>query len=168
MTQSIGMRALWAILAIFSYTATAQTPPADDPVTVTGDHPRLFLRPQRLRLLKRERERTSARWQQFSALVAGNAPMPERGFAQALYYQVSGDAAMGKQAVAWALGPEADLRQMALVYDWSQAVLTEPQKKQLEARMSQALAVAPDESVPATRSRALAAIALFDEVPQVP
>ena len=51
------------------------------------------------------------RWQQFAALVAGNAPMPERGFALALYYQVSGDAAVGKQAVAWALAPGADLRQ---------------------------------------------------------
>src|SRR6516162_5100239 len=38
---------------------------ADDPVTVSTDHPRLFLRPQRLRLLRRERERSSMRWQQF-------------------------------------------------------------------------------------------------------
>jgi hypothetical protein len=31
----------------------------DDPVTVSTEHPRLFLRPQRLRLLKRERQRSS-------------------------------------------------------------------------------------------------------------
>ena len=32
----------------------------DEPVAVFTEHPRLFLRPQRLRLLKRERERSSA------------------------------------------------------------------------------------------------------------
>ena len=37
-------------------------------------------------------ERQSMRWNQFHLLMAGKAPMPEPGFAQALYYQVSGDA----------------------------------------------------------------------------
>src|SRR6202521_46075 len=57
--------------------------PADEPVAVFTVHPRLFLPAPRLRLLKRERERSSARWQQLELLVAGNAPMPERGFAHA-------------------------------------------------------------------------------------
>jgi hypothetical protein len=151
-----------SFLPIFAQTAT------DEPVTVSADHPRLFLRPQRLRLLRREKERESMRWQQFAALVTGNAPMPERGFSLALYYQVSGDAAIGKQAVAWALTPEADLRQMALVYDWCQEVLTPDQKTALARRMTQALAATPSDSVPETRSRALAAVALFDEIPQAP
>jgi hypothetical protein len=141
---------------------------ADEPVTVSADHPRLFLRPQRLRLLRREKERESMRWQQFAALVTGNAPLPERGFSLALYYQVTADANAGKDAVAWALTPEADLRQMALVYDWCQEVLTPAQKTALARRISQALAAAPPEGIPETRSRALAAIALFDEVPQAP
>ena len=87
------------------------------------------------------------RWQQFAALVAGNAPMPERGFALALYYQVSGDAAVGKQAVAWALAPGADLRQMALVYDWCQELLTDAQKARITdaADASASSASAPDD-----------------------
>src|SRR5215471_4235032 len=85
------MRVLGVVLAAAAcWPAVAQNA-ADDPVTVSTDHPRLFLRPQRLRLLRRERERSSMRWQQFSAFVTGNAPLPERGFAQALYFQVSGD-----------------------------------------------------------------------------
>src|SRR5437764_406863 len=112
------MRAIQTVLvAMLCLLAWGQIP-ADEPVTVSADHPRLFLRPQRLRLLRRERERSSMRWQQFAALVAGSAPLPERGFAQALYYQVAGDGAVGKQAVASVLAAGADLRQMAIVYDW--------------------------------------------------
>jgi hypothetical protein len=163
------MRALWTLLlTVCCWPAGAQTP-ADEPVTVSAEHPRLFLRPQRLRLLRRERERSSPRWQQFAALVAGNAPLPERGFAQALYYQTSLDSAIGKQAVVSALAPGADLRQMAIVYDWCQDLLTDAQRKDLETRLAQGLtASAADNSVPAVRSRALAAIVLFDHVPQTP
>jgi hypothetical protein len=141
----------------------------DDPIVVSSEHPRLFLRPQRLRLLKRERERTSMRWQQFEALIAGNAAMPEPGFAYALYYAVSGSEDAGRRAVAWALGPGADLHQLALVYDWCLPLLSEAQQHELAARMQKRLAeTAADESVGAVRSRILAAVALFDEVPQTP
>ena len=146
----------------------AQTQGAADPLVVGTDHPRLFLRPARLRLLKRERERTSMRWQQFEILMAGHAPMPEPGFADALYYQVSGDADSGNRAVAWALGPGSDLRQLALVFDWCQDLLSQTQQTELAAKMQKALAAAPDESIPSMRSRALAAIALFDHIPQIP
>jgi hypothetical protein len=142
---------------------------ADEPVTVSSEHPRLFLRPARLRLLKRERERTSARWQQFEALLAGNAPMPERGFAQALYYRISGNAAAGRQAIAWALGPGDDLRQLALVFDWCQDLLSEAQRRDLAARLQNGMAaVAANDSILSVRSRVLAAVALFDHVPQAP
>ena len=40
---------------------------------VNAGHPRLFLRPARLRLLRRERERASQRWAQFDALISGGA-----------------------------------------------------------------------------------------------
>src|SRR5205823_6767151 len=100
-----------------------------------------FLRPQRLRLLQRERDRRTTRWQQFETLMAGKAPMPETGFAQALYYQIGGDAEAGKQAVRWALGPGSDLRQLALVFDWCQGVLTEAQSKALAAKMVKSIAV---------------------------
>src|SRR5437763_12223030 len=137
MTQSGQMRVLWTLLLAFAWWPAAAQAPADEPVTVSADHPRLFLRPQRLRLLRRERERSSMRWQQFAALVAGNAPLPERSFAQALYFQVAGDAAIGKQAVAAALAPGADLRQMAIVYDWCQDLLTDSQRKDFETRLAQ-------------------------------
>jgi hypothetical protein len=139
------------------------------PVAVFTEHPRLFLRPQRLRLLKRERERQSPRWLQLEALVAGGAPLAEPGFALALYYRVSGDDAVGRRAVAWALGPAADARQMALVFDWCQDVLSEAQKHDLAARISKAMAaLGADDSVDAARTRALAALALYDDVPDAP
>ena len=143
-----------------------------DPVAVFTEHPRLLLRPQRLRLLKRERERSSPRWQQFAALVAGNAPMPEPGFAYALYYQASGDAEFGRKAIAYALSPAADLRQQAFVYDWCQPLLTPAQSHDLAARLQVAIAAPPPSGPPqnaaAVRPRVLAAIAIYDDVPNTP
>jgi hypothetical protein len=143
---------------------------ADEPIVVSTDHPRLFLRPQRLRLLRRERERQSMRWQQFEALVSGGAPMPEPGFALALYYEVSGNEGAGRKAIAWALSPTAtDLRQLAIVYDWCQPLMTDADRRTLSARVAKRMAeTEADDSISGARSRALAAVALFDEVPQGP
>jgi hypothetical protein len=163
------MRAKTGLAATFcfiSLTLAAQT--SDDPVAVFTEHPRLFLRPQRLRLLKRERERASPRWQQFRTLVVGNAPLPERGFAWALYYQIAGDEDFGRKAVEWALTPAADLRQLALIFDWCQDLLTDNERRNLTARLAKAIANTADPAIPAVRSRALAAIALYDHVPQGP
>jgi hypothetical protein len=155
-------------VAILSFCATVAAQTNDDPVAVITEHPRLFLRPQRIRLLKRERERASARWQQFETLVAGNAPMPQPGFAWALYYQVAGKAEFGKKAVEWALTPAADLRQDALVFDWCQDLLNETQKRDLMARLAKGIADSSDSSIPAVRARSMAAIALYDHTPQGP
>jgi len=171
MRTGLGMVvALWcAAMAAAQTPAPAGTPVSSDPVVVSTVHPRLLLRPARLRLLRRERERTSMRWQQFFTLMAGHAPMPEPGLAQALYYQVAEDADAGRAAIAWALGVAADLRQQALVFDWCQDLLSEAQQRDLTARMLKAMAqTASDESVPAVRSRVLAAVALFDHVPDAP
>ena len=173
MTQSGLMRTISAavlgLLAAVGWPAGAAQQASDEPVTVSSEHPRLFLRPARLRLLKRERERASARWQQFDALLAGNAPMPEPGMAQALDYQITGNAAAGRQAVAWALGPGDDLRQLALVFDWCQDLLSEAQRRDLAARIEKGMAAAAaNDSMAAVRSRVLAAVALFDHVPQAP
>src|SRR6266576_1054901 len=128
----------------------------EDSLDIYTEHPRLFLRPQRLRLLRRERDRRTTRWQQFETLMAGKAPMPEMGFAQALYYQVSGDAEAGKQAVRWALGPASDLRQLALVFDWCQGALTEAQSKTLAAKIVKLIAASDrNKGVPAERDYAL-------------
>jgi hypothetical protein len=153
------------ILALAPTAGRAQGPGTADPVVVSGDHPRLFLRAGRLRLLRRERERRSMRWQQFDALISGNAPMPEPGFAQALYYQVSGARAAGSHAVEWALAA-TDLRQMALVYDWCQDVMSPTERDQLASRIARRIGeTAALDSIPGVRSRVLAAVALFDEAP---
>src|SRR5258706_11839746 len=81
---------------------------ADEDFHVYTDAPRLLLNRQRLRLLQRERERQTMRWETFAALIASGIDMPEPGFALALYYRVSGDMASGRKAVEWALGPGAD------------------------------------------------------------
>lgn len=127
------------------------------------EHPRLLLRPQRLRLLKRERERQSMRWNQFNALVAGKAEMPEPGFALALYFAVSGDAATGKRAIEWALGPGSDLRQLALVYDWCQPLLSEPQARALTQKIRKALAVPATSQIIPQRNRIMAAISIAEQ-----
>src|SRR5215510_6070635 len=105
MTQSKGMcRWLVLLMGILpgSVAAQAQGGPAavqEQSYKIYTERPRIFLRPQRLRLLRRERERQSLRWQQFELLMAGKAPMPEPGFAAALYYQASENAAYGRQAI---------------------------------------------------------------------
>ncbi|MGD0497483.1 MAG: hypothetical protein ABSC23_03500 [Bryobacteraceae bacterium] len=162
------MRLLWALALAVSCGAAlgAQAPGSSEPVVVDTEHPRLFLRPARLRLLKRERDRASDRWQQLETLLAGNIPMPEAGFAEALSYRVSGQEEEGRRAIAWALGPTADLRQMALVFDWCQDLMTDAEKSSLAAAMAKGMAaLGSDESVPAMRSRALAAVALYDYAP---
>src|SRR5579864_9330950 len=114
--------------AILAAPLAAQT--SEESLDVYTEHPRLFLNAQRLRLLKRERERRTTRWLQFETLVTGKAVMPEPGFANALYYQVSGDRQYAGLAIRWALGSAAtDLRQLALVFDWCQDALTEQQSK---------------------------------------
>src|SRR5436190_11842047 len=152
----------WAILfgsVVLLPSVTAQS--VEEGLDIYTEHPRLFLRPQRLRLLKREQERRTTRWIQFETLMAGKAPMPETGFAQALYYQVSGNEEAGKQAVRWALGPATDLRQLALVFDWCQPVLSEAQSKALAAKMVKSIAAAErDKRLSAVRDRTLAAAAL--------
>ncbi len=141
----------------------------DEIPRVDSAHPRIFLGARRLRLLRRERQRQSLRWNQFHLLMAGHAPMPEPAFADALYYQVAGDAAAGQRAVAWALGPGADLRQLALVFDWCQDLLSETQSGTLAARLAQGIDRSRrDSRVAAVRSRLLAAVALAGHVPQVP
>ena len=132
-----------------------------------GQHPSLLLTPARLRLLKRERERQSPRWRQFASLVAGKAAMPERAFADALYFQISGDQEAAQRAIAWAVGEGADLRQLALVFDWCQSALTERESAALAAKLEQALARPATAGVEEARNRAFAAIALAGTTPEV-
>ncbi len=154
-------KAVWA--ALLAGAALAQD------YKIYTEHPRLFLRAQRLRLLKRERERQSLRWEQFETLMAGRARMSEPGFALALYYQVSGERQAGAEAVKWALGPVQDLRQLALVFDWCQPVLEAEQSRALALKLQRSLeAAAESRDVAAVRARVLAAVALAGHVAKLP
>lgn len=134
-----------------------------DEFRVYTEHPRLFLTPQRLRLLKRERDRESMRWRQFDLLVRAAAEMREPGFALALHFAVSGDAGIGQRAVTWALGPGTDLRQLALVYDWCQPLLSSTQSKALETKLARLVGQETGTGIEALRDRVLAAIAASDD-----
>jgi hypothetical protein len=150
---------------------------ADEDFHVYRDAPRLLLTPQRLRLLQRERERQSPRWEQFEGLISGGAPMAEPGFAWALYYQVTRQASAAKQAIDWALKDVAEpdasvLRQLALVFDWCGPALTKAQSDQLAAKIQRALAKPANTSgntsgndVRGQSARVFAAIALADRLP---
>jgi hypothetical protein len=125
------------------------------------EHPRLLLPQRRLRLLRRESERESLRWNQFNTLMRAAAPMPERGFALALYYIVSGAQAQGRAAIEWALGAaNTDLRQISLVFDWCQPLLSPEESSRLVTKIRQLLAKAPRATIADRRSRVLAAIAV--------
>jgi len=140
--------------------ANAQSAAEPEDLKVYTEHPRLLLKPQRLKLLRRERERKSTRWQQFELLVQGKVAMPEPAFADALMYQIGGDEAVGKRAVSWA-ATGADLRQLALVFDWCQPLLSDAQKAALAKKLQSGIA-ATGADIPTVRSRAFAAIALAD------
>lgn len=158
-----------AVVWCFSGAGAIFAQAAGEPVAVFTEHPRLFLRPQKMRLLKRERERKSARWQQFEALVAGGAPMPERGFAWGLYSTIAGNDDLAREAIALAMNGDLDLRQQALVFDWCERLMSDSQRRDFAARLAKEItANAADTSIAAVRSRALAAIAIYDHVPQVP
>jgi hypothetical protein len=146
---------------------------ADDDFHVYRDAPRLLLTPQRLRLLQRERERHSPRWEQFDALISGGAPMAEPGFAWALYYQVTRQANAARQAIDWALKDVAEpnasvLRQLALVFDWCGPILTPAESDRLAAKIQTVLAkpaVTSINDVRGQNARVFAAIALADRMP---
>ena len=136
---------------------------------VFTDAPRLLLTKLRLRLLQRERERKSMRWEQFDTLVAGGAPMPEQGLAWALYFQVAKNQAAGRKAVDWALDEKhTDARQLALIFDWCSGLMSKAQADRVAAKLEKSLApanVAATGDIAKQNGRALAAIALADRLP---
>ncbi|MEO8096312.1 MAG: hypothetical protein ABI811_01315 [Acidobacteriota bacterium] len=165
------MRALligFAAIFILGVTAPMQAQNAAndaDDFHVYRDAPRLLLNAQRLRLLERERERQSVRWQAFDALISGQAPMPEAGFAWSLYYRVAHSDTAGRNAITWALSDGArDLRQLALVFDWCGPLLTKAEADRLATKIQAGMAQ-PATTVQGQAARAFAAIALADRLP---
>jgi len=146
---------------------------ASEDYHVYRDAPRLILTPQRRTLLERERSRQSLRWEAFDAVISSGAPLPEPGFALALYYRASHLQDAGRRAIEWALGETATtpaaLRQLALVFDWCGPLLTPPESDRLAAKIQQMLdqiSASPGPiTVTAQTARALAAIALADKLP---
>ncbi|MFL6450631.1 MAG: hypothetical protein ACJ746_23555 [Bryobacteraceae bacterium] len=92
--------------------------------------PRLLLSAQRLKRLKRDRQRQTVRWANFTDRVENVPASPERGFELALFYAVTGDEARGREAVAWANDHPCERRQVALVRDWCAALLAGEAAKQ--------------------------------------
>ena len=162
MTQSDQMRRRSLVSVILLAALVGGVACAQD-FRVYTEHPRLFLQSRRLKLLERERERESTRWQRFEALIKSGVALPEPGFAKALYSRVAGDAGACVEAVDWALGDASDLRQLALVFDWCQPQLTGEKSRALSAKLVLgSTALSSDSGIPAIRDRVLAAIALAD------
>ena len=157
-------------------------PPADrDPVEqptpesfrVYTEAPRLFLSTSRLRLLRRERERRSIRWEQFETLWQAGTQYPEFGWTAALRYQIAEEGAVGRQAVTWAANAAPDgkapvsdgvLRQIAIVADWCAPLLSADDKAQIYPKLERAMA-GPAGNLAAARTKTLAAIALSEAKP---
>jgi len=143
----------------------AQEPAGPDGFRVYSDAPRLFLLPARLKLLRRERERRSLRWDQFETLWGAGMQFPEFGWTAALRYQIAQDGSAGSQAVAWAATAtstaDSVTRQIALIADWCAPLMSPADKAQIFPRLERAMA-----GVPATlaeaRTKTLAAIALSE------
>lgn len=130
---------------------------AEEDYRIYTEQPRLLLNAKRLRLLRREKERQSIRWEQFQLLMAGGAQMPEPGFAGALYSQVTQTPEPCRAAVKWAAG-SAEIRQLALVTDWCNAA------DALSVKLLAALGKTPA-SIPEARDVAFAAVALAEAKP---
>ena len=80
--------------------------------------PQLLLTPQRLKRLKRDRDRQTPRWLNFEERVKNVPDSPERGFELALYYAITQDETKGREAVEWAKTHSCNERQVALIRDW--------------------------------------------------
>ena len=153
--------------------AAAERP---DTFKIYTDGPRLLMRPQRLKLLRRERERRSLRWDQFEALWTGNAQFPELGWVEAMRFQLADDREAASRAIAWAVGPADasrpdDVRQMAIVADWCDSLLSKSSddaRRQLSAKLEKAASDArPIRTLSEARARVFAATALTDLQPAV-
>ncbi|MCP5116126.1 MAG: hypothetical protein GY953_35315, partial [bacterium] len=159
MTQSRGMLSRSFSLLILALCQVVLAQPADD-FRIDRGHPRLLLKARRIRLLRREVERKSMRFQQFEALMKREVEFPEQGFANALYYIASEDEQYGRDAIEWALGND-DLRQLALVFDWCQNLLTPEESATLVAKLRTGADKASENNdLPSARARLMAAVAL--------
>ncbi len=157
-----------SLIAFPAFRAIAQNRP--DGFKIYTDAPRLLLRPARLKLLRRERERQSLRWEQFDLLWSGNAPFSEPGWVAAFRYQISQEEPAARKAIAWAAGPGADPRQIAIVADWCAPLLTGPEQSRIAAKLQRAAALplaVPTATLSDARNKVFAAVALAESQPEL-
>jgi hypothetical protein len=166
----LGAVALLSASRLSAQTALqSQAAPGPDGFRAYTNPPSLFLLPSRLKLLRRERERRSLRWEQFETLWQAGTQYPEFGWTAALRYQLAGDDAAGRQAVAWAANAtstsDAISRQLALIVDWCSPLLAaaDADKAQIFPKLERVLA-APISGITLAqaRTKTLAAIALAE------
>jgi hypothetical protein len=173
MTRREVLRTLSATLPALRLSGQAKSdPPAPKPLPdsfkVYTDVPRLLLRPQRLKLLRRERERRTLRWDQFETLWTAHAQFPELPWVQALRFQIAGDKDAATRAIAWAVGPAdvlypAEVRQMAIVADWCEPLMNPDDKRQLASKLSRVINdPRPLTNLADARARIFAAVALSE------
>lgn len=137
--------------------------PRPDSFRVYSESPRIFLRPARLKLLRRERERQSLRWEQFDTLWNGHVLFPETGWAAALRHQIAQDDDAGKRAVQWASAASAtDLRQIALVADWCDSLMSAAERSRIHAKILKAPAPG---TLADARNVAMAAVVVSEAQP---
>ena len=119
-----------------------------------------------MKLLRKERERRSLRWDQFETLWTGAAAFPELGWAQALRYQIADDHDAGVRAVAWAAGPATDLRQIALIADWCAPVISKDDQARIFGKLKPELTDSRAvKTLAGARTRIFAAIVLSEAEP---
>lgn len=113
---------------------------------VDTPHPRLWLNARRLRLLKRERQRSSERWQELQSLIESGQTLPEEPLILALQYAVEDKQEAGGQAASWAVkrtgessvADPVELRALAIVLDWCYPLFSEEDRAKILTRVSRA------------------------------
>lgn len=167
------MRALRAALVAAALLPGAASALAQADYRVYEERPRIFLERDRLERLRRDVDRQSLRWQALNGLITAGANFAEQPLVDALLYQAGADRDSGLRAVRWAvssaangLGTSAELRLVALVYDWCHDLFG-PQER---LAAGQALAASVESLLPMAnlgagpiRAAILAAIALAGE-----
>jgi len=99
--------------------------------TTESHSPQILLTAQRLRRLKRDRQRQTERWVNFENRVSSTPDSPERGFELALYHAITNDESRGREAIAWAKDHSCDRRQAALVLDWTSDLISDEDRRVL-------------------------------------
>jgi hypothetical protein len=98
-----------------------------------ADLGKLSLTPQRLKRLKRDRDRQTDRWTAFEHRVLSAQDSPERGLELAVYYAVSGDAGKGREAVDWVLAHPCETLPLSLVSEATEDLQTPGQATRIKA-----------------------------------